>query len=142
MRVRILRSKHRPNLENSVHVRLDRHLLIQLRRLRQARGLAHVIQLEHGRAALGRAADELRRVNLHEVLPPKRLPEQLAHRALHAKDGLVRRRPQIDDAVVQPRVLKHADVLRAVFLIEIALRARRVVDLRVVPYEATSGWSS
>ena len=68
MGVGILGAKHRANLEHALEIRLDRHLLVQLRRLRETRGLAHVIQLEHGRAALGRAADELRGVNLDEIL--------------------------------------------------------------------------
>lgn len=46
-------------------------------RLRQAAGAAHVVKAEHGGAALGRAAQQLGRVDLDEPLAQQRLAEQL-----------------------------------------------------------------
>ena len=98
----------------------------------EARGLSHVVELEHARAALRRASDELRGVNLDEILRSQRVAEEFAHGGLDAEDGLVRGGPQVDHAVVQPRVLAHADV-RGVLLVEVRHRAGRVVDLEQQP---------
>ena len=67
-------------------------------------------------------------MDLHEIARSQRVAEQLAHRRLHAEDGLVRRRAQIDHAVVQARVLSDAHV-RRVLRLERRLRARGVFEL-------------
>eukprot|EP00227_Mantoniella_beaufortii_P016598 CAMPEP_0197580592 /NCGR_PEP_ID=MMETSP1326-20131121/4344_1 /TAXON_ID=1155430 /ORGANISM="Genus nov. species nov., Strain RCC2288" /LENGTH=559 /DNA_ID=CAMNT_0043144371 /DNA_START=127 /DNA_END=1808 /DNA_ORIENTATION=- len=132
VRVAVLGAEHRADLEHALHVRHHRHLLVQLRGLRQARRLPHVVKLEHRRAALGRASDELGGVDLDEVLRAQRLAEQLAHAGLHAEDGLVGGGAQVDHAVVQARVLPHAHV-RGVLGLEGALGARGVVDAERQP---------
>ncbi len=48
--------------------------------------------LEHVGAALGRSANDLRRVDLLEVLGKQELAEELTQRALHAVERLVRHR--------------------------------------------------
>ena len=55
VRVTVFRAKDRSNFKNAAKIRHDSHLFIQLRRLRQARRLSHVIQLEHARTAFGGA---------------------------------------------------------------------------------------
>lgn len=63
--------------------------------------------------------DELGRVNLDETPRAERFPEQRAHGALDSEDGLVGRRAEVDDAVVEAGVLVHAGVrgpLRLLFL--------------------------
>ena len=72
--------EHRPNLKHAVRVAADGHLLVQLRRLRQARRRAKVVGVEHGGAALARAGDQLGRVDLLEALRQERLAEQLRGR--------------------------------------------------------------
>lgn len=105
VRVRVLRAEDGADLEDAVEVGADRHLLRQLRRLREARGAAHVVEAEDGGAALGRARDELGRVDLLEAALQERLAEELRDRRLHAEDRLVGGRAQVDDAVVEAHVL-------------------------------------
>ncbi len=80
VRLRVLRPEDRPDLEHALHVGADRHLLVQLRRLRQAARLAHVVELEHGGAALGGASDQLGRVDLLEALGEQHAAEELRGR--------------------------------------------------------------
>ena len=63
-----------------------------------------------------------------KIHSPQRVSEELAHRGLNPKDGLVRGCSEVNDAVVQARVLAHADV-RAVLLVEVRLGAGGVIDL-------------
>mmetsp|Transcript_23133 Transcript_23133/g.59104 ORF Transcript_23133/g.59104 Transcript_23133/m.59104 type:complete len:476 (-) Transcript_23133:597-2024(-) len=128
----LLRAEHGPDLKHALAVGRDGHLLVQLRRLRQARGLPHVVELEHGGAALAGARDELGRVDLDEVLGQQVGAEDLAHRALHAEDGLVGGRAQVQEAVVQAVVLAHGHQQLALLSrrLDLRLAARRVGDLK------------
>ena len=67
----------RPNLKDAGHIAADSHLLVELRRLRQAAGLPNIVQLEDGCASLAGARNQLRRVYLLEALRQQSFPEQL-----------------------------------------------------------------
>lgn len=60
-------SEHGANLEDALEPTAHGHLLVELRRLRQASRLAVVVQLEHRRAALARPGYQLRRVDANET---------------------------------------------------------------------------
>mmetsp|Transcript_16109 Transcript_16109/g.40392 ORF Transcript_16109/g.40392 Transcript_16109/m.40392 type:complete len:599 (+) Transcript_16109:180-1976(+) len=125
--VGILRPEDGTNLKDPAKVGRDGHLLVQLRALRQAARLPHVLQLEHRRAALAGAALQLGGVDLHKALAQQRLAEQQPGGALKAEDGLVGGRAQVDVAVVQAGVLidRHEALL-----CRLARRAGGVGDLK------------
>ena len=87
-RVALLGAEYRPNLEDALEVGRDGHLLVQLRRLREARRLAEIIGTEDVGAALRFSRDQFRRVDLDETLFEQRLAEERADRRLRAHDRL------------------------------------------------------
>ena len=112
--------------EDLAKVTGDRHLLVQLRRLRQEGLALEVGDGEHARAALRGRGDDVRRVDLGESAPGEGLSEELAHAALETEDGLVGRRPEVEDPVVEPRVLVDPDVE---VVLALGDPARGVLDL-------------
>src|SRR5207247_9577698 len=70
-RVRRLRPECGRDLEDAVEARRHKHLFVQLRALAQVRPSPEVVGLEQGGAALRTGSRELRRVDLHEGLPPQ-----------------------------------------------------------------------
>ncbi len=66
-RVVRLGAEHRADLVDPFE-HTDHRLLVELRRLRQVRRSAEVVQREHVRAGLGRRTDDLRRLDLGETL--------------------------------------------------------------------------
>mmetsp|Transcript_17921 Transcript_17921/g.42418 ORF Transcript_17921/g.42418 Transcript_17921/m.42418 type:complete len:249 (-) Transcript_17921:701-1447(-) len=114
-RVRVLCPEHRSHLEDALEVAHDAHLLVELRGLRQARGLLepgvlHVLKPEHVGASLARAGDDLRGVDLREAFLHQRRPEEVPHRRRDAEDGVLGGDAHVQHAVVQPDVGAHADV--------------------------------
>mmetsp|Transcript_28828 Transcript_28828/g.73073 ORF Transcript_28828/g.73073 Transcript_28828/m.73073 type:complete len:283 (-) Transcript_28828:866-1714(-) len=124
-RVRVLRPKDGANLEDAGQVRRDRHLLVDLWRLRQRRHLAKVVRTEDLSATLALAGDELRRVDLHKAALRQRVAEEAADGPLNTQDGVVRRHAEVEPPVVQPKVGQHADVrpVRAQGLLDLGLTA-------------------
>jgi len=96
--------------EDPVKIGGNGHLLVELRALGEV-GLA--LKVGHGEdvgAALGRSRDDLGRVDLDESLAGQQLPEESADAGFKSEDGLVGGGAQVQDAVVQTRVLVHADL--------------------------------
>mmetsp|Transcript_9520 Transcript_9520/g.23833 ORF Transcript_9520/g.23833 Transcript_9520/m.23833 type:complete len:418 (+) Transcript_9520:25-1278(+) len=98
---RLLGTEHRPNLENTLHVRADGHLLEELGRLREVRFSIKVLDFKDLGTTLRRACDHLRCVNLSKTLAAQEFTEELADARLHAEDSLVGGCAQVDDAVVK-----------------------------------------
>lgn len=65
------------DLEHSLHVCTDGHLLVELGRLCQAGRCAHVVDVKHRCPALAGACQQLGGVDLLEALRQEHLPEQL-----------------------------------------------------------------
>mmetsp|Transcript_50008 Transcript_50008/g.163385 ORF Transcript_50008/g.163385 Transcript_50008/m.163385 type:complete len:485 (+) Transcript_50008:520-1974(+) len=131
VRERVLRAEDGRDLEDAVEVRHQRHLLVQLRRLREAGGRAKVVCPEDVGAALGLAGDELRRLDLEEALRAERLAEEGADGRLDAQDGAVCGHAQVDPAVVEAQLLPDARQ-RSVGVfggVHLGLRPRGVLDL-------------
>ena len=154
-RVGILGAKNRTHLEHALEISRDRHLLVQLRRLREARRAPEVIGAEDLGPAFGLARDELGRVDLDKAALEQRLraPRSLrfsrapsgrtqrasvgaylakesAHARLDAHDGVVRGYAQVQPSVVEALLLADArerpvGVLRGV---DFLLRPRRVFE--------------
>mmetsp|Transcript_19911 Transcript_19911/g.33306 ORF Transcript_19911/g.33306 Transcript_19911/m.33306 type:complete len:214 (+) Transcript_19911:374-1015(+) len=103
----LLRSKDRAHLKDSRHVCHQGHLFVQLGTLCQVGIALKIVYAEHIRTSLRCATDELWSVDLLEIVLQQKLPEEHAHPRLETKDGLVRHRSQVDDAVVQADVLTH-----------------------------------
>mmetsp|Transcript_76829 Transcript_76829/g.169700 ORF Transcript_76829/g.169700 Transcript_76829/m.169700 type:complete len:213 (+) Transcript_76829:629-1267(+) len=103
----LLRSKDRAHLKDSRHIGHQGHLFVQLRTLCQVGIALKIVHAEHIRTSLRCATDELGSVDLLEIVLQQKLPEEHAHSRLETKDGLVRHRSQVDDAVVQADVLTH-----------------------------------
>jgi hypothetical protein len=76
--VRVLRSVHGADLEDALEPAGHRHLLVQLRRLRQARRLAAlVVQPEHRGASFAGPRYQFRRVDAVEAFAAERLHDCL-----------------------------------------------------------------
>eukprot|EP00960_Hanusia_phi_P002981 88757-Hanusia_phi.AAC.4 len=74
-RVGLLRPEHRAHLKDAAQVARDGHLLVELRRLREAGGATEVVGAEDLGPALALPRDQLRRVDLEEPLLVQLLPE-------------------------------------------------------------------
>ena len=79
VREALLRAEDGPDLEDLAQVGHERHLLVQLRRLREVGEAVEVAEPEDVGAALGGGGDELGRVDLDEALAHEELAEELAH---------------------------------------------------------------
>ena len=95
----LFRAEDRADLEHAV-VDADHGLLVELRRLRQVRPAAEVVELEDVRAALGARADDLGRVDLGEALAVQEAAEAPDDPLLHleeraAAQGAQRQRPHL-----------------------------------------------
>ena len=90
VRVRVLSAEDGADLEDALHVRRDAHLLCELRALREARGPAEVVDLEHGCPGFCRRALELGRMDLRKSSLVEERTEQVADARLDAEDGLRR----------------------------------------------------
>lgn len=128
MSVGVLGAEDGADGENAVEVGSDRHLLVQLWRLCEVRRLLEVADGENVRAAFAGGRNDLRRVNLDEALIGEDVAEELAHAGFESEDRLVGWRAEVQHAVVQARVLVHANVeaVRVVFL----LGSRSIFDLQ------------
>ena len=154
-RVGVLGAKNWTHLEHALEIGRDRHLLVQLRRLREARRAPEVIGAEDLGPAFGLARDELGRVDLDKAALEQRLraPRSLrfsrapsgrtqrasvgaylakesAHARLDAHDGVVRGNAQVQPTVVEALFLADArerplGVLRG---IDFFLGSRRVFE--------------
>jgi len=100
----VLGPENGTDLEDTVQVAHDAHLLIKLRTLRQTAILVKVLQLEHVAAAFRGAFYQLWCVNLRKPVFQEEAPEQLADAALDPEDGLLTRGTQVYDAIVEPRL--------------------------------------
>jgi hypothetical protein len=130
-RVRLLLPEDGPDLEDARHVGADGCLLVELRRLREARGLLEVLGGEDGGAALGLAADQLWRLDLAEAPRVQRLAEELADGRAHAQHGRGRRGAQVDPPVVEALLGGHAapGAVGGLGGDDLGLGAHRVVQL-------------
>jgi hypothetical protein len=77
--VRVLSTEDRSDLENTLQVTAESHLLVKLRGLSEASILFKVFQSEHVGAAFGRATNELGGVNLNEIFCEKEFAVDLAN---------------------------------------------------------------
>mmetsp|Transcript_19456 Transcript_19456/g.46937 ORF Transcript_19456/g.46937 Transcript_19456/m.46937 type:complete len:395 (+) Transcript_19456:650-1834(+) len=107
--VGVLSSEYGADLKDPLHVPLQRHLLVQLRRLRHVRHSIKVPQLENVRPSLRRRRNQLGGVDLSEGVLQHVLPEQAANVGLDAENPLVCPGAQVEDSVVQADLLVHAD---------------------------------
>lgn len=127
--VRVLGAEDGADLVHAFEARDGaRHLLVQLRALRERGILVKVLEREAVGTALGRASNKLGRVDLDEAARVEELAEELADGGLRAHDGLVGGRAQVERAVVEARVEADVDVSRALGL-EQRVGARGVLDL-------------
>ena len=110
--VAILGPEHRPDLEDLLEARAGgADLLVQLGGHGKAGGASEVVEREDVGAALRRAADQLRGVDLGEALVDEDAPEEVPDHALDPENALVRRRSQVEPPVIEP--LLHADPVAA-----------------------------
>mmetsp|Transcript_27721 Transcript_27721/g.59673 ORF Transcript_27721/g.59673 Transcript_27721/m.59673 type:complete len:326 (-) Transcript_27721:921-1898(-) len=123
----LLRPEDRADLEDPVHVCHKRHLLVQLRRLREVGVATEIAEPEHVCAALGGRGDHLGGVDLGEAEIEQVLAEERARGGLHPHHPLVRGSAQVDHAIVEPRVLLDTWQLE---LEELCLGAACVLDLQ------------
>ena len=100
----LLRAEHRPHLEDALKAGGHRHLLVELRALRQIRLAVEILDLEHVRAGFARRADELRGVNLHEPARQQEFAHGVNHNGLRLEHQLVRVGAQVDPAIVDALV--------------------------------------
>mmetsp|Transcript_32287 Transcript_32287/g.59199 ORF Transcript_32287/g.59199 Transcript_32287/m.59199 type:complete len:236 (+) Transcript_32287:162-869(+) len=106
--VRVLRTEDWTNLEDAFESTTRRgHLFVQLRTHTQTRRLAKVIKGEDIGPALTRPRQQLGSVNLNKVFREQVLPKQGAYHRLHAEDGLISRRTQIDPTIIKPPFLSN-----------------------------------
>ena len=93
-RVGVLGAKNWTHLEHALEIGRDRHLLVQLRRLREARRAPEVIGAEDLGPAFGLARDELGRVDLDKAALEQclraALSQLLARRAAATRAGVAR----------------------------------------------------
>ena len=78
VRIRVLRAEDGSDLKDTLHICRDAHLLRELRTLGEVRGAAEVVDLEDGRAGLGRRSLEFRRVDLDEPSLSEERAKELA----------------------------------------------------------------
>ena len=108
------------------------HLLVELRRLREADLLPKVVEAEHLRTTLRGAADELGGMHLDKRrgLGEEERAEKSADDSLDPEDGLVGPGPQIDPSVVEPQIKRHrCHLLPLCLCVRNLLRAaRRVLE--------------
>lgn len=97
----LLGSEDGADLEDSVEVGHDTHLLVELRRLGEASLLVEVLELEDVGSSLRSTSDELGGMDLDESVLEKELSEELADSRGDSEDGLVGGCSEIDDSVVE-----------------------------------------
>lgn len=115
VRVGVLSSENGADLENTLKIAAQGHLLVQLGALGETRILFEVFQAEHVRTSLRGAPDEFGRVDFDKVAGQQEFAVKLAHAGLETENGLVGWNAQIDNAVVQADVLLDNGHLLAVF---------------------------
>mmetsp|Transcript_8901 Transcript_8901/g.27279 ORF Transcript_8901/g.27279 Transcript_8901/m.27279 type:complete len:233 (+) Transcript_8901:1025-1723(+) len=108
----VLGPEHRRHLKDAVEVGHQRHLLVELRRLRQVGIATKVFNLEHVGATFRGGADKFWRMDLCEVLREEEGAKILANSRLETHDGLVRRCAQVNDTIVEPDVEAHTNKRR------------------------------
>mmetsp|Transcript_12883 Transcript_12883/g.32660 ORF Transcript_12883/g.32660 Transcript_12883/m.32660 type:complete len:282 (-) Transcript_12883:620-1465(-) len=109
MRVAVLGPEDGSDREDAVKIGANRHLLVELRRLRQTRGAPKIIQGEHVGPSFGCPADQLGGLNFCKVVLLQKCPEEMANRGLNQKNALVRGYPQVKSSVLQASFTKHMD---------------------------------
>src|SRR6266568_2843302 len=110
-RVGGLRTEGRRDLVDAVEACRHEDLLVQLRALAQVRRPAEVVRAKERGASLGTGAGELRRLHLDEALPIQEAAQGARDDRADAEDRTSFRLPQIQDAVVEPRVDLRADLV-------------------------------
>ena len=91
-------------LKDALQPGRHRHLLVELRRLRQIRLGVKVLDLKHLGAGLGGGGDQLGRVDFHELPLQQEFAQGGGQRGLEAEHELVLLAAQVDPAVVHARV--------------------------------------
>ena len=99
-----LRTEYGSDLEDALETACHRHLLIELGALRKIGFPAEILDLENVRSALAGCADELRGMNLDEILIEEALPHCIDKAGLYLKEKLVFIGAKVDPAVVEPLV--------------------------------------
>ena len=99
-----LGAENRSALENALESRRHRHLFVKLRALREVGVAVEVLDFKHVRAALGRRADQLRRVDLDKVLFEQVVTHRVDENRLRPKHQLVLFGAEVDPAVVDALV--------------------------------------
>ena len=90
-------------LKNALQARRHRHLLIELRRLREVGVGIEIFDLKHVGARLGGGADQLGGVDLHEILFEQKFTHSADESGLHLDHQLIFIAAQVDPAVVHTR---------------------------------------
>ena len=99
-----VRAKDGADLEDLAEAGGHRHLLVELRRLRQVGLGLEVLNLEQLRARLARRAHELGRVDLDEALFAPEVAHRVLRRGLHLEDQLPVGAAQVQVAPIDPLV--------------------------------------
>ena len=124
----LLRAEHRPHLEDALKAGGHRHLLVELRALRQIRLAVEILDLEHVRAGFARRADELRGVDLHEPARQQEFAHGVNHNGLRLEHQLVRVGAQVDPAIVDALVDGRALMPLARLAVDRQRRGQRLDD--------------
>ena len=78
MSERVFGSENGTDFEDTLEVRHDTHLLVELGRLGQACGLVEIFETENVRSSLRRSSQELRSVNFNKAVLEDELSENFA----------------------------------------------------------------
>merc|ERR1719487_3220880 len=101
----VLCTEHGRNFEHPGEIRHERHLLVELRALREVGMPVEISKLENRRAAFRRGGDQFGRMDLNESIGEKTLAVERARSGLQPQNRLICGGAQIQDAVVQPDLL-------------------------------------
>lgn len=125
----VLSSEDWGNLVDSVEVRHDAHLFVQLGRLGEASLLTEVLQSEDVCAALRSSTDQFRGVDLDKTVLVEILSEQRAYAGGYSENSLFSGRSKIDDSVVQTSLKLYSNFLVVTFFGFLLLFLNGIVEL-------------
>ena len=108
--VGVLSPKHGADLVHSLHIGGDSHLFGQLRRLRQERRAAEVVDLEHGRTGLSGNRLESRRLDLGETMGIEEGSEKVGGAGASTENRVGDWGAEVDDVICKVCCLPDARV--------------------------------
>jgi hypothetical protein len=114
--VRVFSTENWSDLEDTLHVAAESHLLVKLRGLGEATILLEVLELKDVGTTFGRSTDKLGRVDFDEIFGNQEFTEKLANTGLESENGLIGGYTQINDPVVKTGILLHNCLLISTFL--------------------------